>query len=207
MSTCILIVGTQRSGTSLTAGITHKLGIKYPGTMLNADEHNPAGYYEAEESNNALGQMILWTQRPKYRDPIPDDLATFLNESRILPVWGWKDPRFIYASPPIIRWLEQHGVIIKPIIVKRDPTAIARSYTAYNGGDMRDAIDSVNEWQTALLWTEGVLERYDPLIIGFEEIIEHPVESVEKIAQRIGKQHADRDAAINFIDPSLRRSG
>lgn len=42
----ILVVGMHRSGTSLLASILQAIGVSLPGPLIEADVHNPYGYFE-----------------------------------------------------------------------------------------------------------------------------------------------------------------
>ena len=53
-STCILVLGTPRSGTSCVAGILHHLGVVMGEQFLEADDWNPAGYFQDVEFETFL---------------------------------------------------------------------------------------------------------------------------------------------------------
>ena len=49
MSTCVVVLGTMRSGSSAVAGALHKAGISMGKFLMPGNEFNERGYYEDEE--------------------------------------------------------------------------------------------------------------------------------------------------------------
>ena len=45
-SPLVFVLGMHRSGTSLLSGVLQHLGLALPGEVINADQHNPEGYFE-----------------------------------------------------------------------------------------------------------------------------------------------------------------
>jgi len=119
----IIVVGTPRSGTSLTAGIIARHGV-WVGPCKDGDAKNPTGYYESLPFKaaliNACGRIVhngkLAPQVPAWRD-----IA-----ARILDEHG-------YEGGP---WLVKHSAMYWPVwhqfdpiwvCCRRDADAIARS--------------------------------------------------------------------------------
>ncbi|HIK33394.1 MAG TPA: glycosyltransferase [Oscillatoriales cyanobacterium M59_W2019_021] len=113
MSEVLIITGMHRSGTSLMASFIQNLGIDLGNNLLEADKHNPKGYFEDVDFvefqrsilpaccnlEEAGWQDWGWTQsetidRAKltdYREMAQALIDRRQPEERNL--WGWKDPR------------------------------------------------------------------------------------------------------------------
>lgn len=84
----IFVVGTGRSGTSLAAGILHKLGVHMGSSFVPANHTNPAGHWEDVEFHD-LNQARL---ENKIDAELFDARLKSFAFNRVEP-WGAKDPR------------------------------------------------------------------------------------------------------------------
>lgn len=84
----IIVVGPARSGTSLTAGVLHHLGVNMGNKSVwrEADDANETGYFENSDFVNANISIIE-------REEVPD-LESIVNKHKD-DLWGAKDPRFL----------------------------------------------------------------------------------------------------------------
>jgi len=109
----VIITGMHRSGTSLTASLIQKIGVKLGEQLLEADVFNPTGYFEdvdfLEFQRTVLKAMSPsgdfsshtdwgWTERETLDRSL---LPTYIEKAQALiqakqqrsQIWGWKDPR------------------------------------------------------------------------------------------------------------------
>ena len=49
----------HRSGTSLLGGLLSALGIHFPGQQINADVHNPDGYFEWRDVVDIQERLLI----------------------------------------------------------------------------------------------------------------------------------------------------
>lgn len=72
----ILVVGMHRSGTSLLASILQAIGVSLPGPLIEADVHNPYGYFEhrkiVEFQEKLLIDLGRWWPSEDGLLPLPD---------------------------------------------------------------------------------------------------------------------------------------
>lgn len=113
MRSPILVLGSPRSGTSLTAGLLHQLGA-WVGECKPADKWNPKGYFE----NDAI-RALCWA-RGKAR------VVSVADVRDVLASQGWQGGPWLYKHAP---HRVDHWANFTPIRVKvwRDPESILRS--------------------------------------------------------------------------------
>lgn len=103
MSRAVFVVGAHRSGTSAIAGALHKIGVNMGEPFLQADAHNPRGYYEDVVARSLNQAMIGRWDNPQMQ--APTELVSAVRahiryrQSGNPDVWGLKDPRFSFTLP------------------------------------------------------------------------------------------------------------
>jgi hypothetical protein len=135
----VVVLTFPRSGSSLLAGIIHRLGVSMgPTGELGRGRHlNRFGCYEDQEmqriSLNILFEagMLLDLERRLADDDgrlelaasrWNDRMAAFVGRHRG-ETWGFKDPSLVYSVP----YLDHHFDEPRWVVLRRDPTATARS--------------------------------------------------------------------------------
>ncbi|MBI1291687.1 hypothetical protein GC173_10655 [bacterium] len=149
----VLILGSGRSGTSLTAGLLAKAGYYMGERMVTARDANPKGFFECVEINRLNEDLLepAIPARPRFfgrfmRQSLPrragavDRWVAALPVSKPLPPatpeqnqriaafcarkpFCFKDPRFSYTLPA---WRPYVGDVVH-LVVFRHPLQIARS--------------------------------------------------------------------------------
>ncbi len=101
-STCILVLGTPRSGTSCVAGILHHLGVVMGEQFLEADDWNPAGYFQDVEFETFL-ELIdpFWGDTTKEQfmsmERAKEEITRLINTRNLSYIeWGLKSNRIIH---------------------------------------------------------------------------------------------------------------
>ncbi|MBS0193640.1 MAG: hypothetical protein JSR34_05280 [Proteobacteria bacterium] len=144
----ILVLGTQRSGTSAVARVLGLLGCAVPGTLLAADAGNPGGYWENAQAV-AIDEDLLRALDRCWDDPraLPADWlradATAAARARIegllaedfadQPLSLLKDPRLCLLAPLWIQTATAAGFDVHVLHVLRDPRAVAASLARFSG--------------------------------------------------------------------------
>ncbi len=174
MKTVIMVLGMHRSGTSVATRILHTLGASAPAHMLHrkGSLDNPDGYFEPlpiVHLNDVLLQHAGRTWKNYY--PIPDRWFTHLGQDHFLTkakhlleqefagaeTAVLKCPRLSLLLPfwePLLRNL---GISLVPVLLLRDPWAVAQSLERRVRLGMRKA--AVHKpAHAALLWLRYTLE-------------------------------------------------
>lgn len=160
----IIVAGMHRSGTSATMRMLNLLGCDIASGLVEPDQHNPTGYWEAvsiaklnDEMLNSAGfewndlQPLRpsWFESPKFAEF--QERAVQLLESQVKSshLFAIKDPRFCRVLPVWTSAVEALGarpVIISPI---RSPSHVSTSLLKRNG---------MNRSVAQLLWLRHVLD-------------------------------------------------
>lgn len=214
--TCILVMGMARSGTSMTAGILHNLGIDM-GPTIAGNLFNRKGYYEDMEFVNLHCGVIGTTHMDyikkiqDYDEGLPAEwleyYGTLIRKRETSQLWGLKDPRLFFF---IGDFLDLLGSNLKVIRVTRDPQAIAKSLKRYYAGwrvpDDERLKYLVGQWirlrDKAIAKTKS--KREGCITISYEQAVRRPQKTVEQIADFVDIPVTP--AALEFIDPNLDHS-
>lgn len=212
----VCVLGMHRSGTSLTMGVLHRLGV-YLGAaenLMQPSKDNPEGYFENERIV-AIDDRLLarlggsWDEPPEppggwERSPALADLRAeargFLErEFGGYPLWGWKDPRTCLLVP---FWRELVPDA-RYVLCFRNPLDVAASLAARDGFPLAK---SLRLW---LVYTAKALADTAGLpktLISFEDYFVDWDGAVARLAKAAGLD-ADAAAARSLLRPELRHHG
>ncbi|MDP6978289.1 MAG: hypothetical protein QF570_06755 [Myxococcota bacterium] len=159
----IVVAGMHRSGTSVLAGVLHRLGAALPATLLPANENNPRGYHESrlicEFHDAVLAEAGSGWSRVEGPDPTwfsskqaaarEDELAALVSsefgEQEVMLI---KDPRVCRVLPLWSRVLTGLEIRAHYLIPVRDPRAVAASL---------ERASQIPEHIGRLLWLDHIL--------------------------------------------------
>lgn len=228
-STCVIVFGVQRSGTSATAGLLHHLGVHMGNSFTNPaiNDNNSKGYFEALEwiwiNQRALGGArdfyhmynllvnILYPDRRTMAVSYNQEQRIYLNTtasmvSRQYELWGVKDPRFFYPN-----LLEEFAEIVsshaevKIVYCHRDSESVAGSIARVTQRPVkkqliREAVKMRQELNANLL------EKlpYDTINIYFEKYFVDPEKQGRELAKFVGVKYEDQ-LTTKWIDEKMRR--
>ncbi len=150
--TLVLVAGSGRSGTSLIAGILHRLGCRVPAPEVPADETNPRGFAESQWVVD-LHAGLLRRARVQTADARPAawalTAALCLDEGVRAEVRAWlaeqfadgeaivvKDPRLSWFLPLWSRCAEDLGARTACVTMLRHPGAVVDSKQRWYGARM-----------------------------------------------------------------------
>ena len=148
----VLVLGMHRSGTSLLGGVLQHLGLSFPGEMIAADQHNPAGYFEWDQivaiQERLLIDLDRWWPSAQGCLPLPPDWlvhpATLAAREQMQSLlvaeqavrrgpWGLKDPRCSRLLPLWFDLAKDLGLPMRLILACRDPAEVVTSLVHRDG--------------------------------------------------------------------------
>lgn len=153
------ILGMHRSGTSCVTNILALNGLYLGNDLVRANEHNPAGFWEAREAVEINEQLLsrfgcgyLYPAGNLTRFPprLFRRANRFLRHLAVRPVVGWKDPRTTVTWPA---WSELlYKTRHQLIACFRHPLEAAKSVRAiYEGMDEEEALQIWHCYNSRLL--------------------------------------------------------
>lgn len=202
--TCVLVVGTPRSGTSCIAGVLHHLGVRM--TLKEYPEPhamNPKGFFEDREMLQAMMQSCNWIAETSFagrhrqvaeRQANSPLLRKAISDRTSAGVpWGCKS---LLAADGVFRKAYDGPLLI--VRAFRSPDAIRASSIVAMGGLERRPVAAMVERAN-----QCVAELDSPtLTVAFEDLTANPEREAVRIAEFVGRP-AVREA-VEFVDPSLR---
>lgn len=218
----VIILTQPRSGSSLLAGILHRLGVSMGDKEeeLTAKSHdNKFGSYE-DQDFQVLHHRLMFKAKILIRYPnrLKDvesriEKAVKKYEERLVKLirkkerelWGWKDAVLIYTIP----YFEQHLTNPYYIFLKRPPASVANSQIQagrygrwWKEIKLEYSYQPLHRWIPLALRTFGVILRH-----GF---IYHNLEYLSKVVenahQRIEKFTKDRKCITIELDDLIKKS-
>lgn len=219
----VVVLGSPRSGTSLTAGVLQALGVDM-GDIRPPDSQNPKGYYE-DRTFLALGKLIfqaaeenasgfnlpdltaILDQEAKFRDRICKAVVHRVNAARGSH-WGWKTTHTNLTLPLFMPHLDNP----KLVIVFRNPLNTAKSmikFTTtkshlYSPLDIEGALKVVHEYYHGINYIIG---SYDVprRFIAYEELIHEPESEIRSLCDFLGIR-VDRETLAKAMSMVASRS-
>jgi hypothetical protein len=205
-----LVLGPERSGTSLIAGVLSDLGLRVGGGDRK-DQFNEGGYWEdagAVDVNRTILARI--GARPRWVPPLSFDWTTLKSVQRLAaqandvisrldsgPPWGCKDPRFSVTLP---FWKPLFSVAPKYIICFRNPLSVAKSLLAKDGLTIRAG---VVHWYVQMSHAIANTSECDRLLVRYEDFFSQgSVLAIERITSFLGTVRDRVD--ISFPSKDLR---
>lgn len=224
----IIVLGPERSGTSVVAEMVHRWGAYAgePGKIRPADEHNARGYWEylpiwdflVELGDLSAGtswwdpsfQELVHSRLsvPRYADRAREMIAEMGRSER---PWVWKDPALAFC---LSFWTRIWGDAVY-IVTVRNPCDVAQSWKrfvlsaeAQGPGELVAAY--LLRWQYIMLLilqhTEGVADK---LFLAYENVLRAPIETARTLAgfmdRTVSAVSDDTciEAMAQAVDPTL----
>lgn len=221
MSKCFVIMGSARSGTSLTAGLLYRLGVlmgwelepDIPGVRRfdwpDPTPMNPHGFYADAPLENC--QDGLWGDRYPKEGTRPFLSSPHVAEFKRLIClrcargidWGFKASRIQWMMPELLESCtdEIHFVVTQRELIT-SASSLVKWFPEYG-------LDRCQEWvRRVTAQTQLVLEQYPnfPRIeMPFNDYFENPSVAVQRLAEFVKRPVTQE--ALAFVDPTLRRAG
>lgn len=218
MKTAFLILGAQRSGTSVTSHVLSEFGIDFGSNQhFIQGGHNPI-FFELKWINQANNQLVqaLGHRYTDFFFPTEQDWKSdrFLDheqnlKTQILQEWGestsigLKDPRFSLTFPVWQRVLTELGYRLNVILVFRSPSSFLRSnqslFLNWEGWDVDRHLRFWLQFNLVATYFTRDLPVY---FLSYEDLMTNPHVETEKLAEYF---HFDRtliERAAAVIDPA-----
>ena len=221
------VAGSGRSGTSLFAGLTARLGVHIPKPEVSANRSNPRGFNEprwlVDYHNDLLSSInvVIEDGRPEAWD-LTDEVATDAQALDLLV--DWLDQQFgenerIVVKDPRLGWfIELHRAAAAKVdadvhvaTMLRHPAEVMRSREiAY--GTRTNNTTRVVAWLTMMLGIEArtrdlprAVIRYDDLLADWRSALTQADAGIAMglLERATDEQLAEADA---LVDPKLHRS-
>jgi hypothetical protein len=215
--TCVAIVGSGRSGTSLVSRLVKSLGVSANFTLDDAGESNPDGFGEdgfVVEAHKEINRHLGTTPaRPNFKDveSVPElrgvvqRLENYLDENTRLGMpWSFKDPRTADFLPMWRRIFNRTRVVPKYVLCVRNPNAVVKSFTN-NYSDPADAAMLIWIMRNLAALRETGLNCF---VLHYEKLLTDPVGVARQLNRFIHDEDKEIDeAAIKaLVKKKLNRS-
>lgn len=218
MKTAFLILGAQRSGTSVTSHVLSKFGVDFGSDQhFIQGGHNPI-FFELKWINDANNRLIQ-TLGYRYTDfflPTEQDWKSdrFIEseqnlKSQILQDWGescsigLKDPRFSLTFPVWQRVLTELGYCLNVILTFRSPSSFLRSnqslFLNWEGWTVDRHLRFWLQLNLAATYFTRDLPVY---FLSYEDLMLNPHSETEKLAEFFDLDRTLIDSAAAVIDPA-----
>ena len=224
----IIVLGVERSGTSVVAEMVHRWGAYAgpPETLQKADTHAPRGYWEFLPLWDLLAELgdfdagaTWWDHDFQQRMEKKGDDPAFRKKATELMIemskggpWFWKDPALSHFLP---FWKQIWDEAIY-IITVRNPFDTAVSWQKFimpSNVKVRISFVAMNllRWQHMMMHilqhTEDAQHRF---FLGYEDIMRQPRAQAEKLAcflnPKFGKQISPIQEMVDAVEPELWRN-
>lgn len=199
METAFLILGAQRSGTSVTSHMISQLGVDFgsPNNFLQ-DAHNPI-FFELKWVNqynnkliNALGYKYTDFFLPLEEDferanttELEKELQKLINaEWHRSQLIGIKDPRFSLTFPVWQKLLLGYGYQLNVILTFRHPSTFLESNKKlfHNWAGWTDS-KHLDFWLQLNLAAIYFTRHFPVYYVSYDELMKSPLEEAEKLAK------------------------
>ena len=202
----VVVLGSARSGTSVTTGVLETLGVDM-GPPSWPTDWNPKGNFEDEDfaklhkailNAAAEGKTYFDPPAPEQilaqRDKFAASIQKLLRaKSDGKPLWGWKHPDTILMSELYLPYL------VNPhfVLVFRNPLGTARSTVEHTRKfkdqvDLWRALKLVNYYYGEIL---GFIDRHPGLpkvFSSFEDLVEDPIKEAKRLAEFLGVEFTEK---------------
>ncbi|MCP6720487.1 MAG: sulfotransferase [Patescibacteria group bacterium] len=206
MNKTIVVFGQSRSGTTVLMEILHNLGVSV-GELFMKTKMNRNGSYEELGIGNCLwrqerrlfprsGEQIAAT-RDKYVYELQNknDYSVLREEFRkkvvvrnkVYDDWAFKNPVFIHQWRVLTDLLENPHFII----VKRNLESNAKSFSKWTDYSIEESLEIIN-FRNTLVDAFIKETTYPKIIVNYEELIENVHESIQKIADFVGRKPTEK---------------
>ncbi len=211
----VCVLGMGRSGTSALAKALRAMGV-YFGRDEDLVGYEPIEHSEFRKINDAvLKHLDCSYDRPKpelFHDewsydtsmqPLMDEAGRLVKQDfgqQFL--WGWKTPSTTIILPFWQSVLKKFAADVRYVIMFRDPIEVAYSYRKFRQIPIKK---SLFLWQIYNALALKFTKHYKSVFVFYDELLHHPVSTLEKIALFIGNP-MDIRAGVAVIDREKRNN-
>ncbi len=175
MGKCVVIIGQERSGTTMLAEIVNALGIPFHPKWEDPRVANPLSIMPVDVLNF---DFQSYTPVSGYPESL---FATYMDE-RKNDTWGWKVPRFMFFWRDLVKHIPNPRFVV----ITRNPYAIALSEMKFvkraNDMSLDEALRIVNRRQAII---NDFIKHNNCLIVQYENFISKTRDEIQKVADYI----------------------
>lgn len=219
-TTCIMVLGMHRSGTSALTRALNLCGVVLPGQMMDNTEGNASGHWEPLEVV-AIHDALLaqhhwaWDDAGIAFTEVFDVSATHTAQAHITaflrphthqPVIAIKDPRLCNTLPIWEAPLQEVGMHPVAIFATRHPLAVARSLQSRN---QMPLAYGVLLWMQHTLAAEWHSRHWKRMVVHYDQLIQDWPACIDPVMRWLGLPDASANASVRahldaFLQPSQR---
>lgn len=204
MKKAVFVVGTGRSGTSMLAGMLHKLGVHMGDEFATPDHprfhRDFFGTYEERDLFEFHRSMNPWDDFGEWID------GYIAKRSEGHDVWGAKDPVLVRSFP---YFAERFDGDVKVIIARRGRIPTVSSYMyAYH----TKVSDAESWYEEEIGHLAASLDKYEGsvLFVDYDDLFENPERELRRVVGYVFGEDANIDNdifsnAVSHVDVNARR--
>lgn len=208
-SSCIVVIGMGRSGTSAIAGALQLLGVDLGNSLIGANRSNIKGHFEnaliVKLNDAILGSLrsyngdfslldaVDWMASPSYVAQARGILRAQFPAS---PLFAIKDPRMCRVWPIWAQALAAHGAAARFLVPLRDPVEVAQSLYGYGCSTNHGLM----WWIAHMLDAEKHSRTAPRAIVPYPDLLAEPKHTLERIADVL---ELSWPKPLNEVEPSL----
>lgn len=204
MPTCVLVLGTPRSGTSAVAGVLSKLGIDMGVDYLTAFDMNPKGFFQCLRFEELFDGQEHYMPRvdlnadPEFAGRLAKVISAKCASGRD---WGLKSGRLAFVLPTVLAACVHP---VKLIVTERDRKRSKASWRQHvNDEDGNQTADEIIDEAGDAVERAVAKCGLTPLVVNHDHLCDEPEKIVREIAVFVGRPCTE--AALSHVDASLRR--
>lgn len=183
----VVVLGPQRSGTSLVAGLLREVGVDMGRNLIGKTFSNPTGHYENAEFVELNDRILLAAGGDANHPPLPQEIervkTAFIKDIRSLiqrsqkALWGWKDPRTALTLSLYLPFLENPFFIL----CRRDIESIAASLEKRSAVPFQEGVRLAQLYEKRIETALNSHEEYPRLEIAYEELLKNPAGVIQTL--------------------------
>ncbi|WP_303849696.1 radical SAM protein [Seleniivibrio woodruffii] len=212
---CMIVVGSNRCGTSAMTGLLEKAGVTLGRKLLAPSENNKKGYFE-DERLIAFNDKVMaeagtyWDDIAKPQDYLDSVMQTknveelkaiITEEYGRAPYFALKDPRICAVLPLYLRALDEMSIDVRIIRMIRHPFEAAQSLSKVMGFNIGK---SLLIWCLNNIYSEIYSEDFGCLRVNYDDLLSDRKGVLERVEEYTGMEMKTGDD--DFIDSSMKRS-
>jgi hypothetical protein len=186
-----VVLGLKRGGTSVTAGVLHRLGVCMGKELAPPDEHNPDGYFEDLEFARIVDGLLAGASIHNGRlvDRSTESLRQLVAARCGSGSWGVKNFGLAYILPELTDLID-----VRLLLVERPFSEAAESW-ARRGRSLGEAITE----EAHLLFNidKSYAQHTGPkATVRYHDLLTRPEQTVRLLASWVGAPYSEEAVAL-----------
>ena len=209
----------HRSGTSALSGTLNLLGLEFGSDLMKATKGNPKGHFEnmfvyrlnekiLKENNFSWDSYYFNFNKialEKKEIYVEEAKKIIESEFKSAKKFVIKDPRICLLFPIWEKACLELSINIKTILPYRNPLEVAKSLQARNNFSLEKGYLL---WLKHFLQAENYSRAYERMFISFEELLNEPKETLEKLREFIDIELTltELEKVNEFLDANIKHN-